>query len=364
MQIYLPNRISLLRITRSIHFWLILIIFTIIVLFYSSGYNYWLVYIGGGWFPPIRQVVIWEYANHLHGVIFTIPFFYATIIYWWRGSLFIWLLSLVIIIPRVLRVSPDISSLVPNLLITVIPVLVVFLFVLQLKWREKERKEMQVRDRDRQNYMAQILHAQEEERQRIARELHDETVQDLLVIANRTQQIIDKGDQSAAANESEAEWIRDAVLRLSKDIRRISMDLRPSILDELGLIAAIRWLSERFNNENQVDTLVAVRGKIKQLKPETDAAIFRIVQEALNNIRRHSEATRVNIEILFHSANFEIKVRDNGIGLLFSQKPSSLISEKKLGILGMQQRAQLIGGQLGIHPAPDNGTVVHLKVNY
>ena len=117
-----------------------------------------------------------------------------------------------------------------------------------------------------------------------------------------------KKNEAAAEVCERASWIRDTVMQLSEDLRRISLDLRPILLDNLGLVSALRWLTDRLNRETQINTKISVRGKSRNLTPETEGTIFRIIQEALNNIRRHSEATEATVSLIFKPRSFRVTV--------------------------------------------------------
>ena len=136
----------------------------------------------------------------------------------------------------------SISSLMTNITALLMPFLVVSIVAFELKWRRKDRKIFAEREVERQVYIAKVLESQENERRRIAQELHDDTIQTLLVIANRAEALIPSGDDGIGEVRRNAEWIRDTTLEAVEGLRRASLDLRPSILDDLGLVPALRWL--------------------------------------------------------------------------------------------------------------------------
>ena len=199
--------------------------------------------------------------------------------------------------------------------------------------------------------------AQEIERQHIVQELHDDTIQELIVIANRAQDLV--SIEVSGTNlrvKQHAEWIRDSILRVSDIIRRLVLDLRPSILDDMGLVPAVRWLVDRMRQESGINVKLILRGTERKLDSDTEIHIFRIVQEALNNVRRHSNATEASVSLKYTPEVLKVTVRDNGIGFLLGQKIGSLTEQGKLGLLGMQQRAKFLGSTLGIYSRPNNGT--------
>ncbi|GAI30979.1 unnamed protein product, partial [marine sediment metagenome] len=159
-----------------------------------------------------------------------------------------------------------------------------------------------------------------------------------------------------------AEWIRNTILQVSEDIRRLSRDLRPSLLDNMGLVPALRWLLNRLGQEDGIVTEMAVSGVERKLPSEIEVSIFRIVQEALNNVRRHSKASIAVLTLEFNSKSLKIMVHDNGKGFFLRETVGKLAAEGKLGIIGMQQRAQFLSGTLDIHSEPGKGTTVSIEL--
>jgi two-component system sensor histidine kinase DegS len=218
-------------------------------------------------------------------------------------------------------------------------------------------------EKERQVYMSQIFKAQEDERRRIARELHDDTIQELLVIANRAQTLVSgDGNETTVGMRERAEWIRDAILHLLENLRRLSLDLRPSVLDDIGLVPALRLMVDHLNQEDEINTKMVVQGTEKKLRPEAEVTIFRIVQEALNNVRRHAKATEAVVALKFAPECLEIMVKDNGKGFSLNETIRNLTAEGKLGLIGMQQRAQLINSTFNIYSQPGKGTLVSIEI--
>ena len=347
-----------LGIIRNPHFWANVFIMCSIIALYTLLFYVAKLDITTS-FPAAGKLLVFEFVNKVHGVLFTIPFFYATFAFRWRGAITVWLLSMVLLLPRILSLSPDATSFVRNIWFPFLPLLLVLFVTFELKWREKERKTLAEREAERQLYMAQIFKVQEDERQRIAQELHDDTVQTLLVIANRTQTLVtDDVIYNTQETIRDVQWIRDAVLEVCESLRGLSLDLRPGVLSDMGLMPAIRWLSDRLHQESNIDTKVQVKGGSRRLKAETDVIIFRIVQEALNNIRRHSQATKAVVALEFSSDTVKIQVSDNGKGFKLPETTSFLASQGKLGLIGMEQRSKFLNGTLDIQSEPGKGTSI------
>jgi len=209
-------------------------------------------------------------------------------------------------------------------------------------------------------YLQQVTRAQEEERKRIARELHDETLQNLVTISRQ----LDKITSSDALWEESLETVRDFKKRVEvavQEIRRFSHDLRPSVLDDLGLLAALELLSDDLEKEG-IATSFKVIGEVVRLVPEVEVMLFRIAQEAVSNIRRHSQASAAELVIEFRDAGVGLSIRDNGKGCSLPQRPGDMVSLGKLGLAGMHERARLLGGNLMLESSPGKGTMVNVEV--
>ncbi len=217
-------------------------------------------------------------------------------------------------------------------------------------------KERTIQDNLR-SYARAISRAQEDERKRIARELHDDTLQSLVVVARHLEEL---GGSESGLTVAE---VREEVRELAKSVRRFSQELRPSILDDLGLIPALKWLAQELQNNFGIEVTVKTSGKQHQLDAETELSLFRVVQEALTNVRKHAEATEASVRVSFHDDRIKVTVKDNGKGFDTAQRNSDANGESKLGLLGMQERAELIGGTFEITSAPGEGTTVTVRVS-
>jgi len=213
----------------------------------------------------------------------------------------------------------------------------------------------------RDNLRLQIhktLMAQEEERKRIARELHDDIAQSILLLSRQLDILISKNDSKIPkASIIELEHIENIANDAYKSLQRYARDLRPSILDQMGLVAALNWLTEELGKELGIKTSVK-SDKLPPLPSEVELAMFRIAQETLNNIRKHAQASAVNITVQLTSNNLKMSITDNGKGFSTSRLTGDLAKEGKLGVLGMEERARLIGGNLQIKSEPGKGTTV------
>lgn len=203
----------------------------------------------------------------------------------------------------------------------------------------------------------------EDEQKRIAREIHDELGQ-VLTGLKMDIHFLNRRVASADSSSSRLE-ISNNLNDLSKTIdgtissvRRIASELRPSILDDFGLIAAIEWQTQEFERKTKIPCFFRSDTDSIDLGPESNTSVFRIFQETLTNIARHANAKKVFVNFERAKSEIVMTVRDDGSGV----DPDSLKRKRSLGILGMQERSRLIGAELDIGAAPGGGTSVALRV--
>ncbi|MFA4835747.1 MAG: PAS domain S-box protein [Dehalococcoidia bacterium] len=209
-------------------------------------------------------------------------------------------------------------------------------------------------------YLQQVTRAQEEERKRIARELHDETLQNLIVISRQLEKIT----SSDALWEESLGVVRDLKKQIEtavQEIRRFSHDLRPSVLDDLGLLPALELLADDLEKQG-ITTTFKVVGKARRLSPEVEVMLFRIAQEAVRNIWRHAQATSAEMSIEFTDGTLRVSITDNGKGFRIPYRLGDQASLGKLGLVGMQERARLLGGTLKLNSKPGEGTTIIAEV--
>jgi PAS domain S-box-containing protein len=209
-------------------------------------------------------------------------------------------------------------------------------------------------------YLQQATRAQEEERKRISHELHDDTIQALVVLSRQLDALAsDNSLPEAARTRLEQVWQQaDNILQ---GVRRLSQDLRPAAIDRLGLLPAIQWLAAEVSKYSGVAIKVNVVGKEHRLPEETAIAMFRIIQEAMRNVWRHSGATTADVNIEWYADRVKVTVIDNGKGFKTPDMMGDLAKHGKLGLAGMQERAQLIGGTLTVHSESGKGTTIIIE---
>ena len=210
-------------------------------------------------------------------------------------------------------------------------------------------------------YVRQATRAQEEERKRISMELHDDTIQALIVLSRQLDSLtmVREGISDEVRNRLEALWQQtDNILQ---GLRRLSQDLRPAMIDRLGLIPSIEWLAENLKKYANIETSVEFIGKEHRLPEEVAVALFRVTQEALSNVRKHSRATEAEVIVEFEENLARVTVKDNGKGFDMPGKTGDLAKYGKLGLAGMQERAELVGGKLTVTSQPGKGTTLTVE---
>ena len=211
-------------------------------------------------------------------------------------------------------------------------------------------------------YLQEVTKAQEEERKRIARELHDDTIQSLVVLSRGLDEIASSTDGVSGDKRALIENAWCQTNTIMQDLRRLTQDLRPPTLDRLGLLPALEWLASEVEELSGIKVEVSISGTERRLPAEIELLIFRIAQEALRNVWRHSEASSTNLSVELHDGKFGMIIKDNGKGFDLPSSVGDLAREGKLGLAGIQERARLLGGSLRIDSCPGRGTTVTLEV--
>jgi signal transduction histidine kinase len=205
---------------------------------------------------------------------------------------------------------------------------------------------------------ARILSAQEAERVRVSRDLHDDTGQALTLILVRLQLV--EGLTKDTAVRRELAEVRGLVVDAIDGIRRMTAQLGPSVLEDLGLRAAVEWLGDRVRAEGEIAVDVAIDDCDERGATPTAVAVFRVAQEALTNVIRHSGATRVSVRLRRHERDLVLTVSDDGEG--FDVAEARARPEASIGLFGMSERVALVGGHLDIRSRPGYGTSIEMRV--
>jgi two-component system sensor histidine kinase UhpB len=216
-------------------------------------------------------------------------------------------------------------------------------------------------ERDRQQLQAlssQVIDAQEAERKRIARELHDETAQNLTSLLVRLR-ILERAADPAAVRACTAE-LRELTLKALEEVRNMARELRPTVLDDLGLVAAAQSYTEHCAELLGFGVTFHAENFPRRLAPQVELVLYRVIQEALTNVARHANAQHVSVVLAEQGGYAVATIRDDGVGFDVEAVLSS--KERGLGLFGMQERMALVGGRLQIHAGPGRGAQVRAEV--
>jgi two-component system, NarL family, sensor histidine kinase UhpB len=207
---------------------------------------------------------------------------------------------------------------------------------------------------ERQKSGKLVLRAQEEERRRVARDLHDEVNQALTAILLRLEALGQETPERAA----EVTELKRLANQAMDELISLARSLRPTALDDHGLVAAIDAQLKLFSARTGVETRFETRGKVKELDEDSETAIYRVAQEALANAGRHANATCVEVGLVANGDSVELRIRDDGRGF----DPGVRGTGTGLGLGGMAERARLVGGELDVRSAPGSGTSLTLRI--
>ena len=221
-------------------------------------------------------------------------------------------------------------------------------------------QEKQMRDSMR-FYINEVTWSQENERNRIARELHDDTIQELMLLARELDELAATASGLGEDEKSRVSELWYHTNTITDGVRRLSQDLRPPTIDRLGLLSTLKWLARRTKEFTGTQVDVSSHGDQRRADPDSELLLFRVVQEAISNVWRHSEATSVQIAVEFREDEIKIAVSDNGRGFQVPEAMGSLAESGRLGLAGMQERARLLGGSVTLRSAPGEGTVVTVQ---
>jgi len=225
--------------------------------------------------------------------------------------------------------------------------------------REKLYERLQASHDGLRTLSRRLLQVQETERRHLARELHDEIGQALTATKINIQQALNEPSSSAIETHlAESVRILDYTLQ---QVRSLALDLRPSLLDDLGLVPTLKWLAERHSQTSEITVHLSAGPLTVHLEPAIELACYRIAQEALTNAARHAGATKVSIELACAGQELVLSIRDNGIGFDVTAMLSQAVAGDSIGLLGMQERATLTGGEIDLSSSPGQGTTIRAR---
>jgi two-component system sensor histidine kinase DegS len=206
-----------------------------------------------------------------------------------------------------------------------------------------------------------IIKAQEEERKRVAREIHDGPAQLLANIVMRAEYILKLMDVDPQNVRKELVALQELVRQSLQDVRKIIFDLRPMVLDDLGLVPALNRYIEDYRKQHQINAEFIFFGKQERLSPATEVALFRVVQEALNNVHKHAHAKQVLVKMEQLNNKITIMIKDDGKGFDPNLVEQS-INRECYGLINMRERVQILRGEFKISSTPGKGTSITVTV--
>jgi signal transduction histidine kinase len=346
-------------IFRNRHFWIICSITLVLILFYNASYLHIT-----NWFLVFSDIVNAKgvYA-FVVSFLFLIPILYASAFFRIRGALIIWVVFLLAVIPRAIIESTSFEYILIVALFSCVALLIAIIMALEYNKEVTDLSDTFQVKTTRWYTLARILRIRDYERQYLARRLHDNIIQSLLVIANRVHGL-ERGDYGVITPKAKKnlEKLQTMVLHVIDDVRQLSHGLRPSILDNVGLLPILQWQIDRIINENNIKVDIDVEGNVYRLPSETEVIIYRIIKEALDNIGKHSNATNAIVKLDFTTADFQVVVQDNGCGFEIPDNLDDFVKAGKLGINRIHEQAKLLDGKLEIKSIKSKGTVITFNV--
>lgn len=217
-------------------------------------------------------------------------------------------------------------------------------------------KQLQSHQAALHDYLKAVTQAQEEERARLGRELHDETVQTLIALGHKTQMVQRNFERSSPQTGQHIAELRQMVAQALDEVRRFSRALHPHYLEELGLVTALETLA------HEVGADFSVSGSPCSLKADQQLAVYRIAQEALNNARRHASAKTIHVGFEFERHQVTLRVRDDGMGFVPPPQLNDLTRSGHFGLMGMRERSQLVEGRLKVISSAGEGTTIEFMI--
>jgi len=209
-----------------------------------------------------------------------------------------------------------------------------------------------------------IIQAQEEERKRLALELHDGPLQALINLHYRLETVEHLLQLKQARACEELGQLKLALDRCIMDIKSLLVDMRPPLLDDLGVIPALRKLLRDFRRDSKVRAKITIKGAARRLPASAEVALYRIIEEALINVKRHARASMVELMFEYGLRNLVVRLTDNGVGFDSQEVLSLAATRQNLGLLGMVERASLLGGSIDMNSQHGSGTEIVVNVPF
>jgi len=316
------------------------------------------------YFFPWRLI---RFERHtIERIFYLLPIGYSAITVGIRTGIALTGISFACMLPRVVIFSPEpIDTLFEALLVAALGIFFCLFRKIQIDMRQQKERDLEVVRKMQENqrfYIRQAVIAQEEERKRISRELHDDTVQVLGGLSRKLDNFVRK---NTTLSEQDVDFLKQLHGSLNMgltEVQRFSQDLRPSLLDFLGLLTALRSLVHKAEERYDLDIDFKVVGEERRFRPELEILIFRIIQEALSNIGRHAHASNAQVIIQFFNNRAIFTISDNGDGFDLPESVDDFPRSGRLGLAGIHERAQLLDGDFNVSSAKGKGTTITIEM--
>jgi len=316
------------------------------------------------YFFPWRLIGFTRYT--VERIFYLLPIGYVAIVIGITTGIGMSIISFACMLPRVTIFSPEpLDALFETLMVVTLGVFFCLFRKIQLDMRAQKENDLNVVRKMQENqsfYIRQAVMAQEEERKRISRELHDDTVQVLGGLSRKLDNFVRKND---SLSEQDINFLRQFHEQLNvglTEVQRFSQDLRPSLLDYLGLLTALRSLVAKAQERYGLSIEFEVIGEERRFEPEVEILIFRIIQEAITNVGRHAHASIARVIIELSDGKTVFNISDNGTGFQLPDSVDDLPRSGKLGLAGIHERALLLGGDLQVQSSRGKGTIIAVEI--
>ncbi|NOZ06523.1 MAG: hypothetical protein GXP41_09275 [Chloroflexi bacterium] len=208
------------------------------------------------------------------------------------------------------------------------------------------------------DYIGAITRGQEEERKRLARELHDDTIQSLIALGHRVEMARRQLEHDPQQAVERLDELKDLIHGIVGEVRRFTRALRPIYLEDLGLLPALEMLVRDLGTKTEIEATLHITGTSHRLTEELELTVYRLAQEALGNVAQHSEARHTDVRLHYSKDEVALTVADDGVGFDVPERPEELAQRGHFGLVGMRERAALVGGRLKLTSSPEQGTQV------
>ena len=210
------------------------------------------------------------------------------------------------------------------------------------------------------SYIGSITASVENERRSLARELHDDTIQAMIALNQRIQLILMKTPETQKGALSDLQTL---VQQSMTNLRRMIRGLRPIYLEDLGLVASLEMLVREMEQSADIPISFISRGSERRMEPQSEMSLYRMIQESLNNVIHHSEAKHAWVDLGFNDTELKVQIRDDGKGFIVPSNPAEFPEMGHFGLLGLQERSELINAELDITSKPGKGTTISIRLS-